>query len=131
MRHPRERHVPWIFWPVVALWRLIAGILNLTGRLVGAILGLVVVIVGFVLSLTVIGAVVLGLLNALLLPILQFLAIPLTFITLGLFSFVVSAVVFALAARLVDGFYLRNGFLCALIGSILVGILNSLIFWLF
>ncbi|MBX3011848.1 MAG: phage holin family protein [Caldilineaceae bacterium] len=78
-----------------------------------------------------IGALVLGLLNALLLPILQFLAIPITFLTLGLFSFVVSAIVFALAARLVDGFYLRNGFWSALVGSILVGILNSLIFWIF
>ncbi len=77
-----------------------------------------------------IGALVLGLLNALLLPILQFLAIPFTILTLGLFSFVVTALVFALAARLVDGFYLRNGFLSALVGSILVGILNSLIFWL-
>lgn len=79
----------------------------------------------------VIAALVLGLLNALVLPILQFLAIPLTLLTLGLFSFVVSAIVFALAARLVDGFYLRNGFWSALIGSIVVGLLNSLIFWIF
>lgn len=78
-----------------------------------------------------IGALVLGLLNALLLPILQFLATPLTFITFGLFSFIVNAVVFGLAARLVEGFYLRNGFLSALIGSIVVSLLNSLIFWLF
>lgn len=78
-----------------------------------------------------IGALVLGLLNALLLPILQFLATPVTFITFGLFSFIVSAIVFGLAARLVEGFYLRNGFLSALIGSIVVGLLNSLIFWLF
>lgn len=77
------------------------------------------------------GALVLGLLNALLLPILRFLATPVTFITFGLFSFIVSAIVFGLAARLVEGFYLRNGFLSALIGSIVVGLLNSLIFWLF
>jgi hypothetical protein len=49
---------PWFLWPFVALWRLIAGILELTGRLLGIILGLVLVIVGFVLSLTIIGAVV-------------------------------------------------------------------------
>lgn len=78
-----------------------------------------------------IGALVLGLLNALLLPILRFLFFPLTFITLGLFSFIVNAIVFGLAARLVEGFYLRNGFLSAIIGSIIVGLLNSFIFWLF
>ncbi len=78
-----------------------------------------------------IGALILGLLNALLLPILQFLAFPITILTLGLFSLIVTALVFALAARLVDGFHLRNGFLSALIGSIVVGILNSIIFWIF
>jgi len=58
MSAARQRNIPWIFWPFVALWRLIAAILNLTGRLIGAVLGLVLVIVGFVLSLTVIGAVI-------------------------------------------------------------------------
>ncbi len=54
----RKRDFPWIFWPFVALWRLIATILGLTGRLLGAIFGLLLVIFGFVISLTVIGAVV-------------------------------------------------------------------------
>jgi hypothetical protein len=58
MRVARQQAVPWIFWPVVALWRLLAAILNLTGRLIGALLGLVLLIGGFVLSLTVIGAVI-------------------------------------------------------------------------
>lgn len=49
---------PWFLWPFVALWRLIAGILELTGRLLGIVLGLVLVIVGFVISLTIIGAVI-------------------------------------------------------------------------
>ena len=49
---------PWILWPFVALWRLLAGILSLTGRLIGIVLGLVLVIVGFVISLTIVGAVV-------------------------------------------------------------------------
>jgi hypothetical protein len=50
--------VPWIFWPFVAVWRLLAAILNLTGRLLGVILGVVLLVVGLVLSVTVIGAVV-------------------------------------------------------------------------
>lgn len=53
----RQREVPWIFWPVVALWRLIATILSLTGRLIGAILGLVLVVLGFAISLTIVGAI--------------------------------------------------------------------------
>ena len=56
--YKERRRVPWLLWPFVALWRLLAGILELTGRLVGAVLGLVLVIVGFVVSLTVIGAVI-------------------------------------------------------------------------
>jgi hypothetical protein len=43
-------------WPFVALWKLLAAILNLTGRLIGAILGLVLMIVGTVLVVTVLGA---------------------------------------------------------------------------
>ncbi|HVP21397.1 MAG TPA: hypothetical protein VMS73_06000 [Anaerolineaceae bacterium] len=45
-----------ITWPFVALWKLLAFILTLTGRLIGAILGLVLMIVGGILIVTVIGA---------------------------------------------------------------------------
>ncbi len=48
---------PWILWPFVALWRLVAGLIALTGRLLAAVLGLVLMIVGVLLSITVIGAV--------------------------------------------------------------------------
>ncbi len=53
-----EKDTPWFLWPFVALWRLLAGIIQVTGRLVAAILGLVLMIVGVVVSLTVIGAIV-------------------------------------------------------------------------
>ncbi len=49
---------PWILWPFVALWKLVAGIIKLTGRLVAAIVGVVLMIAGVALSLTVIGAIV-------------------------------------------------------------------------
>jgi hypothetical protein len=45
-------------WPFVALWRLLALILDLTGRLLTIVLGVVLMIVGVIVSLTVIGAVV-------------------------------------------------------------------------
>jgi hypothetical protein len=51
-----QRNTPWIFWPFVALWRLVTWILELTGRLVAVILGLVFTAVGAILSLTVVGA---------------------------------------------------------------------------
>ena len=54
----KKHHTHWLLWPFVALWRLVAGIVTLTGRLVAAILGLVLMIVGVVVSLTIIGAIV-------------------------------------------------------------------------
>jgi len=74
-----------------------------------------------------IAAAVLGVLNALVRPILAFLAFPLTLITLGLFTFILNAMIFGLAAWLVQGFHLRGGFLSALIGSIVLTLSNSLI----
>jgi hypothetical protein len=53
-----RKAVPLLLWPFWAIWRLIALILEVTGRLVGAILGLVLMIAGVVLTITVVGAVV-------------------------------------------------------------------------
>lgn len=51
-----DKNTPWIFWPFVALWRLVTWILELTGRLVAVVLGLVFMAVGAILSVTVVGA---------------------------------------------------------------------------
>jgi hypothetical protein len=51
-----QSHTPWYAWPFVALWKLIAGIVALTGRLVAVILGFVLLLAGILVSLTVIGA---------------------------------------------------------------------------
>jgi len=53
-----EHRTPWILWPFVALWRLIAMIVEFTGRIVAVVLGAVLMIVGIIVSLTIIGAVV-------------------------------------------------------------------------
>jgi hypothetical protein len=53
-----EHGTPWILWPFVALWRLIALIVEFTGRIVAVVLGAVLMIVGIIVSLTVIGAIV-------------------------------------------------------------------------
>ena len=70
-------------------------------------------------------AVVLGLINTLLRPLLILLTLPVTLLTLGLFIFVINAVLFQLAGALVDGFQV-GGFWSALFGSIAY----SLISWL-
>jgi putative membrane protein len=71
---------------------------------------------------------VLGLLNAFLRPVLGFIAFPLTVLSLGLFSLVLNGLIFLLAASLVRGFGLRRGCLTAFVGSILLSLLNALIF---
>ena len=45
-----------LFWPFVALRRLLAFILNMTGRLIGATVGLVLTIVGVLLTVLVVSA---------------------------------------------------------------------------
>ncbi|HTX79902.1 MAG TPA: hypothetical protein VMC62_09550 [Longilinea sp.] len=53
-----HRHIPWYLWPFWAIWKLVSGIVIVTGRLVAVILGLVFLIVGVVLTATVVGAIV-------------------------------------------------------------------------
>ena len=72
-------------------------------------------------------AVVFGILNALLHPILDFVTLPLRWLTFGLFALVVNAFIFGLAAWLVSGFRLRWGIWSALIGSFALSVINSLI----
>ncbi len=58
MHMHRHHHVPWYLWPFVAIWRLLATIVGLTGRFVAMVLGLVFMVVGVIVSLTVVGAIV-------------------------------------------------------------------------
>lgn len=56
MSDKNERRTPWVFWPFVAIWRLLTWILEVTGRLVGAVLGLALMIVGLILTVTLVAA---------------------------------------------------------------------------
>jgi putative membrane protein len=76
-----------------------------------------------------IAALVLGLVNALVRPILVILTFPVTLLTLGLFLFVINALLFWLVAELVPGFNV-NGFLAALIGSILYSLITLITSWI-
>ena len=73
-----------------------------------------------------IAALVLGLLNALLRPILVLLTLPVTVLTLGLFLFVINALMFWAAASLLRGFQVDN-FLSALIGSLIYSVASTII----
>jgi hypothetical protein len=57
-RTAERKGVPFLLWPFWLIWRLVGGILALTGRLVAVVLGLVLMLVGGLLCLTIIGAVV-------------------------------------------------------------------------
>jgi putative membrane protein len=70
-----------------------------------------------------IGAAILGILNAVLKPILVILTLPITLLTLGLFLFVVNALVFLLAGNLLSGFHV-DSFWSALLGSLVVSVVS-------
>lgn len=76
----------------------------------------------------IIAALVFGVLNALLRPAVAFLSLPITFITFGLFTVIVNAIIFGLAAWLVQGFRLANGWISAILGAIALGFINSILF---
>src|SRR5690348_8974599 len=73
-----------------------------------------------------IAAVVIGLLNATLGAILKILTFPFTILTLGLFWFVINAMMLYLASELVDGFRI-DGPITAFIGSILLSIVHMVL----
>ena len=77
-------------------------------------------------STALIAALILGILNALIRPILVILTLPITVVTLGLFIFVINALIFWVAASFLNGFTV-SGFLPALIGSFIVSIISSLL----
>ncbi|NML85553.1 phage holin family protein [Polaromonas sp.] len=70
-----------------------------------------------------IAAAVLGALNIVVRPILVLLTLPVTVVTLGLFLFIINALMFWAAAGLVSGLNV-NGFAAALIGSLIYSVLQ-------
>ncbi len=79
-------------------------------------------IAGFTSALVV--AVVLGIINAVVKPILLILTLPINILTLGLFTLVINALLIMFTANLVPGFTV-DGFLWALIFSIVLSLINS------
>jgi putative membrane protein len=76
-----------------------------------------------------VAALVLGLVNAVVRPLLVILTLPVTLLTLGLFLFVINALLFWLVTELVPGFRV-SGFGAALLGSILYSVITVITSWL-
>jgi putative membrane protein len=77
-------------------------------------------------SSALIAALVIGLFNMILRPVLVVLTLPVTIISLGLFLFVINALMFWAAAGMLDGFHV-NGFGAALLGSLIYSAFGVLI----
>jgi putative membrane protein len=76
----------------------------------------------------ILGALVLGFVNAFVRPVMVLLTLPLTVLTFGLFLFVVNAFVLWLVAALVPGVQVR-GFGPAFVGSLVLTVLNVVVAW--
>lgn len=70
--------------------------------------------------------IIISLINVFIRPFVEFISLPVNFLTLGLFSFVINALLFMLAGFLTPGFVV-DGFLSALIGSVLLSLFTSAI----
>ena len=104
---------------LLARWLLLAAALLLVAHLYPG-----VVVAGFGSAL--IASLVLGLLNTLVRPLLVLLTLPVTLLTLGLFLFVINALLFWAAASILAGFHV-TGFAAALIGSVIYSLCGMVI----
>ena len=71
-------------------------------------------------------AVVLGLVNALLRPILLFLTFPINLLTLGLFTFVINGILLKLVSELIEGLKVKD-WLSAILGSALISLISLIL----
>lgn len=77
----------------------------------------------------IVAALVLGVINAIIRPILLLFTLPLNLLTLGLFTFVINALMLMLTSVFVSGFVV-DGFFAALLGSIVLSIISAILTWL-
>jgi putative membrane protein len=104
---------------IIVRWILLAAALLLVANLYPG-----VTVASF--GAAMIAALVLGLLNTLVRPLLVVLTFPVTLITLGLFLFVINALMFWAAAEVLEGFNVA-GFAAALIGSVIYSLCGMVI----
>ncbi|OQY28575.1 MAG: hypothetical protein B6244_06605 [Candidatus Cloacimonetes bacterium 4572_55] len=71
-------------------------------------------------------ALILGILNTLIRPILMLFALPINIITLGLFTFVINGFMLWVASWVAPGFYIRS-FIDSIIGAILISLVSMIL----
>ncbi len=76
-----------------------------------------------------IAAAVLGIINAIIRPILLILTLPINILTLGLFTFIINGAMLALTAKVVRGFSV-SGFWSAVLGALLLSVISGLLSFL-
>ena len=105
---------------LIVRWMLLAAALLLVAHLYPG-----VQVTSFAAAL--IAALVIGLFNALLRPILVLLTLPVTVLTVGLFLFVINAVMFYAAAAVLGNAFNVTGFVAALVGSLIYSLCGMVI----
>ena len=110
--------------------------MNLIARFLGTVFALLLaayVIEGFIvesLYAAVIVALILGIINITLKPLVLLIALPLQILTLGLFTFVVNAAFLLFVASFVEGFALAGTFVEQFIAALLGGLLITAVLWI-
>ena len=107
---------------LIVTWLLSAAALFVAARVVPG-----VEIASFKVAL--VAALVLGLVNAFVRPVVKLLTLPVTLVTLGLFLLVVNGAMIGLAAWLVDGFSV-NGLIPGVLMAIVVTVVSAFLSWL-
>lgn len=79
---------------------------------------------------SIIVAILLALINTFIKPVIVFLTLPVTIITLGLFILVINALMIMIVDSVMDDFKVEN-FGWAILFGIVLSILNGLLFWIF
>ena len=54
----QTKRIPWYLWPLAALWKLLAVIVEMTGRFVAMVIGILLIVAGVLVSLTIVGAII-------------------------------------------------------------------------
>ena len=101
-------------------WLVNALALFLTAQLLGPAFQ----VTGFGAAL--VAAAVLGIVNAVIRPVLLLLTLPLNIVTLGLFTFVINAVMLLLVSHVIAGFRVE-GFGTALLGSVILSFISMIL----
>ena len=104
--------------------------MKLIGKLLINVVALIVVeyiIPGFVLAdlrTTLVAAVVIGVVNTFIRPVLQLIALPISIVTLGISAFLINVCLLWFSAKIVPGFEI-DGFLTAAIASIALALVSA------